>query len=169
MVSSLSIKKEKGHLWDITWHAIRLSQHLPFKMTAERSRTTTLTSKAFLVVNHPEIALTLEKSLIQDETIVCFPWIERFFFMNYTIFLDIFKLSHAASTKVTWASLWMETENICGKRSVVWKNNKIWKGKAMLWKLIDWSVWNIGEIDKVTPEYVFLGSKPPSRLDFQSR
>ena len=39
--------------------------------------------------------------------------------MNYTIFLDIFKLSHVASTKVTWASLWMETENICGKRSVV--------------------------------------------------
>ena len=52
-------------------------------MAAERSRTTTLTSKAFLEVNHPEIALTLEKSLIQGETIVCFPWIERFFYELY--------------------------------------------------------------------------------------
>ena len=64
--SSLSIKndcerKKKDTWWDITWHAIRLSQHLPFKMAAELSRTTTLTCKAFLVVNHPEIALTLEK------------------------------------------------------------------------------------------------------------
>ena len=39
--------------------------------------------------------------------------------MNYAIFLDIVKLSHVASTKVTKASLWMETENKCGKRSVV--------------------------------------------------
>ena len=29
--------------------------------------------------------------------------------MNYAIFLDIVKLSHVASTKVTKASLWMET------------------------------------------------------------
>ena len=46
--------------------------------------------------------------LIQGKIIVCFPWIERFF-MNYTIFLDIFKLSHVASTKVTRVSLRMET------------------------------------------------------------
>ena len=39
----------------------------------------------------------------------------------------------------------------------------------MFWKLSDWSDWNIDEIDKVTPEDVFLGSEPPSRLDFQSR
>ena len=39
--------------------------------------------------------------------------------MNYAIFLDIVKLLHVASTKVTKASLWMETENKCGKRSVV--------------------------------------------------
>ena len=39
----------------------------------------------------------------------------------------------------------------------------------MFWKLIDWSDWNIDEIDKVTPKDVFLGSEPPSRLDFQSR
>ena len=46
--------------------------------------------------------------LIQGKIIVCFPWIERFF-MNYAIFLDIFKLSHVASTKVTRVSLRMET------------------------------------------------------------
>ena len=34
---------------------------------------TTLTCKACLVVNHPEIALTLEKCLIQGKIIVCFP------------------------------------------------------------------------------------------------
>ena len=39
----------------------------------------------------------------------------------------------------------------------------------MFWKLIDWSDWNIDEIDKVTPEDVFLGLEPPSRLNFQSR
>ena len=48
---------------------------------------TTLTCKACLVVNHPEIALTLEKCLIQGKIIVCFPWIERFF-MKCAIFLD---------------------------------------------------------------------------------
>ena len=58
-----------------------------------------LTCKVCLVVNHPEIALTLEKCLIQGKIIVCFTWTERFF-MNYAIFLDIFKLSHVASTKV---------------------------------------------------------------------
>ena len=36
------------------------------------------------------------------------------FFMNYVIFLTIFKLSHVASTKVTKANLWMETLNKCG-------------------------------------------------------
>ena len=35
--------------------------HLPFKMAAEQSQTTMLTCKVFLVVNHPEIALTLKK------------------------------------------------------------------------------------------------------------
>ena len=39
----------------------------------------------------------------------------------------------------------------------------------MFWKLIDWRDWNIDEINKVTPEDVFLGSELPSRLDFQSR
>ena len=39
----------------------------------------------------------------------------------------------------------------------------------MFWKLIDWSDWNIGEIDKVTLEDVFLGSESPFRLDYQSR
>ena len=39
--------------------------------------------------------------------------------MNYAIFLDIFKLSHVVSTKVTRAYLWMETYNKGGKRSVV--------------------------------------------------
>ena len=69
---------------------------------------TTLTCKACLVVNHPEIALTLEKCLIQGKIIVCFPWIERIF-MKYAIFLDIFKFLHIASTKVSRVSLWMET------------------------------------------------------------
>ena len=98
------------------------------------------------MVNHPEIALTLEKCIIQGKIIVCFTWTERLF-MNYVIFLDLFKLSHFASTKVTRASLWMETYNICGKRSVVWKNNKIWQGKTIFLKLIDWSNWNTNEIE----------------------
>ena len=50
----------------------RLPQNLPFKMAAERSQTTTLTYKMFLVVNRPEIAWTLEKCLIQGKIIVCF-------------------------------------------------------------------------------------------------
>lgn len=46
------------------------------------------------------------------------------FFTNYAIFLNIFKLSHVASTatKVTKANLWMETMEV---RSVVLKNTKI--------------------------------------------
>ena len=60
------------------------------------------------MVNHPEIALTLEKCLIQGKIIVCFPWTERIF-MKYAIFLDTFKFLHVASTKVSRVSLWMET------------------------------------------------------------
>ena len=96
-LSSLSIrndnerKKEKGHLVGYYMMHYTLATSIPFK-----------------VVNSPEIALTLEKCLIQGKIIVCFPWIERFF-MKYAIFLDIFKLSYVASTKVTRASLWMET------------------------------------------------------------
>ena len=111
------------------------------------------------MVNHPEIALTSEKCIIQGKTIVCFTWTERFF-MNYAIFLDIFKLSHVASTKVTRASLWMETQNKCGKRSVVWKNDKIWKGKTIFWKLIDWSDWNIDEIESYPRGCIFRFRAP---------
>ena len=52
----------------------RLPQHLPFKMAAGQSQTTmvTCTCKVSLVVNHPEIALTLEKGLIQGKIIGCF-------------------------------------------------------------------------------------------------
>ena len=45
----------------------------PFKMATKRSQTTLLTCKEFLIVNHPEVALTLEKCLIQGTIIVCFP------------------------------------------------------------------------------------------------
>ena len=92
----------RGILHDVLYCLLR---HLPFKMAAERSRTirsvlhVSFTYKTFLVVNHPEIALTLEKCLIQGKIIVCFTSTESFF-MNYRIFLDIFKLSHVASTKV---------------------------------------------------------------------
>ena len=41
---------------------------------AKQSRTTTLTCKAYLVVNHPEIALTLEKCLIQGKN-HCLPYL----------------------------------------------------------------------------------------------
>ena len=58
------------------------------------------------MVNDPEIAWTLGECLIQSRN--------RYFFMNYVIFVSIFKLSHIASTKVTKASLWMETLNKCG-------------------------------------------------------
>ena len=126
-------KKEKGHL--AQYYMTRCTtchNDLPFKMAAKQSRTTTITKctcKACLVVDHPERALTLEKCIIEGKVIVRFPWTERFF-MNYAIFLDIFKLLHVTSTKVTRASL-----RKCGnKRSVVWKNNKIWKGKAIFLK-----------------------------------
>ena len=33
----------------------------------------------------------------------------------------------------------------CSKKSVVWKNDKIWKRKAVFSKLIDW---NNGDIDE---------------------
>ena len=62
----------------------------------------------------------------------------------------------------------METKNICGKRSVVWKNNKIWKGKAIFENLLIKVIETLMKL-KVTPENVFLGSEPPSHLDFQSR
>ena len=47
--------------------------HLPFEMAAKQSRTTTFTKctcKACLVVNHPEIVLTLEKCISQGKIIV---------------------------------------------------------------------------------------------------
>ena len=131
-------------------------------MATKQSRTATLTKctcKASLVVNHPAIALTLEKCIIQGKIIVYFTWTEHFF-MNYVIFLDIFKLSHVFSTKVTRASLWMETLNKCGKRSVVWKNNKFEKAKQFFWKLIDWSNWNINEIESYPQRCIFRFRAP---------
>ena len=95
-------------------------------MAAERSRTTMLTCRTFLAVNCPEIALTLEKCLIQGQIIVCFTWTEHFF-MNYAIFLDIFKLSHVTSSINEGKPMDGDLKNKCSKRSVVWKNNKIWK------------------------------------------
>ena len=70
--SSLSIKndnerkKEKGHLVGYYMTHYTLATRLAFQKA-------TLTCKAFLVVNRPEIASTLEKCLIQGKTIVCFP------------------------------------------------------------------------------------------------
>ena len=105
-------------------------------MAAERSRTTMLTCRTFLVVNCPEIALTLEKCLIQGKIIVCFTWTEHFF-TNYAIFLDIFKLSHVTSSINEGEPMDGDLKNKCSKRSVVWKNNKIWKGIEIFCKLID--------------------------------
>ena len=78
--SSLSIKmtaKERKRTLSVILHdaLYHLPQHLPFKMAAEQLRTTTLTKctcKACLVVNHPEIVLTLEKCKIQGKIIVSF-------------------------------------------------------------------------------------------------
>ena len=89
--------------------------------------------------------------------------------MNYAIFLDIFKLSHVASMKVMRASLWMETQNECGERSVIWKNNKIWKGIQQFFENLSILVIETSMKSKVTPEDVFFGSEPPSHLNFQSR
>ena len=55
------------------------------------------TNHAITYTNHPEIAWKLGKCVIQGRN--------RRFFMNYVIFVSIFKLSHVASTKVTKASL----------------------------------------------------------------
>ena len=80
-------------------------------IATERSQTATVKGFSFfckvcLVVNHPDIALTLEKCLFQgiNHCLLLFN-----FFMSYAIFVLIFKLSHIASTKVTKASLWIET------------------------------------------------------------
>ena len=75
--SSLSIKndyeRKKKDTWGILHDTLYCQpHHLPFKMAAEQSQTTMLTCKVFLVVNHPEIALTLEKCIIQGKIIVCF-------------------------------------------------------------------------------------------------
>ena len=76
-------KKEKaGHLVGYymtcytACHDTCFSKWLP----NNESWTTTHVCKVCLVVNHPEIALTLEKCLIQGKIIVCFPWIECFFY-----------------------------------------------------------------------------------------
>ena len=68
--SSLSMKNDerKRTLSGILHYMLySLQHHLPFKMAAEQSRTTTLTCKVCLVVNLPEIALTLKKCLIQGK------------------------------------------------------------------------------------------------------
>ena len=81
-------RKEKGHLVGYymmgytACHDSCLSKWLP----NNQSRTTTLICKACLALNHTEIALTLEKCLIQGKIIVCFPWIERFFYELCDIF-----------------------------------------------------------------------------------
>ena len=74
-------KKEKGHLVGYYMTRYTLAKTLAFQ-NGRRTITNnhTLTCMAFLAVNYPEIALTLEKCLIQGKIIVCFPWIERFFY-----------------------------------------------------------------------------------------
>ena len=84
-------------LHDTLYH---LSQHSPFKMVTEQSRAATLTSKACLVINHPEISSTLEKCFIRGKN-HCFLYLNwGLFFKNYAFFLDIFKLSHVASCTI---------------------------------------------------------------------
>ena len=121
MTATLKLKVNKwkrtlsGILHDVLYH---LPQHLPFKMAAKQSRTTTLTKctcKACLVVNHPEIALTLEKCIIQGKI----TWIEHFFYELCTF-------------------SWYLQVNY-------YKSNK---GEPIDGKLIDWSDWNIDEIER---------------------
>ena len=68
----MTVKERKRTLAGIFHDA---PYRLPFKMAAKQSRTTTLTKctcKACLVENHPEIALTLEKCIIQGKITVYF-------------------------------------------------------------------------------------------------
>ena len=68
----MTVKERKRTLVGIFHDA---PYRLPFKMAAKQSRTTTLTKctcKACLVENHPEIALTLEKCIIQGKITVYF-------------------------------------------------------------------------------------------------
>ena len=63
--------KERNRTLDGIFHDA--PYHLPFEMAAKQSQTTTLTKctcKACLVVNHPEIVLTLEKCISQGKIIV---------------------------------------------------------------------------------------------------
>ena len=111
-------KKEKGHFVGLHDTLYRLPQYLPFKMAAEWSWTTTLTCKVFLVVNHPEITLTLEKCLIQGKIIACFPCIERFLWiMQFLLMFSSYQTSFLQKRRAYgWkliAELW-RAKRACG-------------------------------------------------------
>ena len=80
-----------------------------------------------------------------------FLWIEWFFLISSSYCTSLLQ----KQTKVTKVSLWIETWNKCGKRSVVWKNNKTGKRIAIFWKLINWNNWNIDKIESSPRGYIF--------------
>ena len=80
-----------------------------------------------------------------------FLWIEWFFLISSSYCTSLLQ----KQTKVTKVSLWIETWNKCGKRSVVWKNNKTGKRIAIFWKLINWNNLNIYKIESSPRVYIF--------------
>ena len=74
-------RKKKDTSRNITWRSVPLATTLAF----QNGRLTITNNHAYkmylycLVVNHPEIALTFEKCIIQGKIIVCFTWTESSF------------------------------------------------------------------------------------------
>ena len=68
----MTAKEKKGHLVGYYMTRYMLTTTLAFQNGCRTIMNNhTFTCKAFLVVNHPEIALTLGKCLIQGKIIVC--------------------------------------------------------------------------------------------------
>ena len=80
------------------------------------------------------------------------------FLMHYAIFLNVIWYLQVITCPFTLSNKAVRKKNKGGKKSVVWKNNKIWKRKAVFSKLFELPI-----------IYVVLGSEAPcSHLDFQS-
>ena len=81
-------KKKKGHLQGYYMtHCTTCHNTCLSKLWPPNNHEQSCTCKACLVVNHPEIALTLEKCIIQGKIIVCFTWTKRFFLWIMRFFL----------------------------------------------------------------------------------
>ena len=81
-------KKEKGHIVGYYMTCYSTSHMLAFKNGRQTitNNHAYLQVKAYLVVNHPEIALTLEKCLIQGKN-------HRLLYLNWALFYELCNFS----------------------------------------------------------------------------